>query len=130
MTSYAVQLYGSLDLKLRGSILAFNILDSTGNIFPARLVQQLAVRNNIFLGVGTLGDLTIYNILDQKSDKQVDSVSSYASTCNFEVVRLSLGPISTFGDVYRLAQFLSRFRDEDYMLSEAVGYVEELENNC
>ncbi|XP_026666260.2 molybdenum cofactor sulfurase-like isoform X2 [Phoenix dactylifera] len=123
-----LQLYGSLDLKYRGSILAFNILDSTGNIFPARLVQQLAVKTNIFLGVGTLGDLTVYNILDQKSDKQVESASSYASTYNCEVIRLSLGPISTYGDVYRLAQFLSRFRDEDYMSSEAAGYVEELEN--
>ncbi|KAG1346940.1 molybdenum cofactor sulfurase [Cocos nucifera] len=125
-----VQLYGSLDLKYRGSILGFNILDPTGNIFPARLVQQLAVKTNIFLGVGTLEDLTVYNILDQKSDKQVESVSSYASSYNFEVVRLSLGPISTFGDAYRLAQFLSRFRDEDYMSSEAAGYVEELENEC
>ena len=110
--------------------MAFNILDTTGNIFPARLVQQLAVKTNNFLGVGTLEDLSVYNILDQKSDKQVEGVSSYASTYNFEVVRLSLGPISTFGDVYRLAQFLSRFRDEDYMSSEAAGYVEELENEC
>lgn len=129
MLCYAAQLYGSLDLKYRGSILAFNILDPTGSIFPARLVRQLAVKTNIFLGVGTLGDLAVYNILDQKSDKQAESVS-YASTYNFEVVRLSLGPVSTFEDVYRLAQFLSRFRDEDYMSSEAAGYVEELENEC
>lgn len=125
-----LQLYGSLDLKYRGSILAFNILDSTGNIFPARLVQKLAARSNIFLGVGTLGNLTLHNILEQKSEKQVDIASSNASICDFEVVRLSLGPISTFSDAYRLAQFLSRFRDEDYMSSEAADYVEDLENEC
>ncbi|KAH7686127.1 Molybdenum cofactor sulfurtransferase protein [Dioscorea alata] len=97
-----LQLYGSSDLQHRGSILAFNVLDPTGSIFPARLVQQLAENNNVFLATG-------YQI---------------------EVLRLSLGPVSSFEDVYRLVQFLWRFRDEDYMSNEAAGYVEELEKGC
>ena len=68
------------------------------------------------------------NILQLKSHKQMDISSASASQCDIQVVRLSLGLVSTFQDAYKLVQFLARFRDEDYMSSEAGGYVEQLEN--
>lgn len=43
----------------------------------------------------------------------------------FMAVRASLGAVSNFADVYRLVQFLSRFRDEEYLATEAMGFVEE-----
>ena len=128
LTSCSLQLYGTLDPKQRGSILAFNVLDSTGSIFPARLVRQLAERSNIFLDAGSLCNLSVARLLHLKSHKQIDSSSASPSQCDIQVVRLSLGPVSTFEDAYKLVHFLARFRDEDYMSYEAAGYVEELEN--
>lgn len=124
----AFQLYGTLDLKQRGSILAFNILDSTGNIFPARLVRQLAERSNIFMDAGSLYNLRLAHLLQSKSHKPMDSSCYPSAQCDVQVVRVSLGPVSTFEDAYRLVQFIARFRDEDFMSSEAAGYVAELEN--
>uniref|UniRef100_A0A6V7QUV9 Aminotransferase class V domain-containing protein n=1 Tax=Ananas comosus var. bracteatus TaxID=296719 RepID=A0A6V7QUV9_ANACO len=124
-----LQLYGSTDRKHRGSILAFNVLDPTGNILPARLVQKLAVRNNIFLGICTLSDPNLSSILHQKPEKRADGANLDPPSSNLEAVRLSLGPISAFEDAYRLAQFLCRFRDEEYMAIEAADYVEELHNS-
>lgn len=48
-------------------------------------------------------------------------------TClqEFTAVRASFGAVSNFSDVYRLVHFLSRFRDEEYLASEAIGFVEE-----
>ncbi|XP_077244014.1 molybdenum cofactor sulfurase-like [Tasmannia lanceolata] len=125
-----LQIHGSLDAKYRGSVLVFNVLDSTGNVFPAGLVRNLAEKNNIFLGCGTLSSPDLALLLHQKSDRQAGSTSVYASTCHLSVVRVSLGPVTTFEDAYRLVQFLSDFRDEDYMSSEAVGYVEERNGYC
>ncbi|KAL6006885.1 hypothetical protein ACLOJK_032381 [Asimina triloba] len=116
-----VQIYGSLDLKYRGSMLAFNVLDSTGDVFPAGLVQGLAKRDDIFLGIVRLGNPELYHLLQQKSHR---SDLCDASINDLRAVRLSLGPVSTFEDVYRLAQFLTHFRDEDYAALQAVGYVE------
>lgn len=123
-----LQLYGTLDPKQRGSILAFNVVDSTGNIFAPRLVRQLAERSNIFLDTGSLCNINMLHLVQSKSHKQVDSSSASSSQRDIQVLRLSLGPVTTFDDAYRLVQFLARFRDEDYMSSEAAGYVQELEN--
>lgn len=121
------QIYGSLNLKNRGSILAFNVLDSTGNIFAPGLVRRLAERSNIYLGAGTLGNPDLSHLLHQKSERRL---GADASMCSLSVVRASLGAVSTFEDIYRLAQFLFRFSDEEYTSSEAVGYVEEQRQNC
>lgn len=128
LTTFSLQLYGTLDPKQRGSILAFNVLDSTGNIFAPGLVRQLAERSNIFLDAGSLCNISLLSLVQSKSHKHVDSSSASSSQCDTQVIRLSLGPVTTFDDAYRLVQFLARFRDEDYMSSEAAGYVEELEN--
>ncbi|KAH0468239.1 hypothetical protein IEQ34_003272 [Dendrobium chrysotoxum] len=125
-----IQLYGSLDVKYRGSILAFNILDPTGNIFPARPVQQLALRSNIVLGCCSLIDAKNAKLLHVKSYWRMENGHLDLSLCNLEVLRLSLGPVSTFSDAYRLVMFISRFRDEKYMSIIAASYAEEIENEC
>lgn len=125
--SWLFQIYGPLDLKHRGSILAFNVLDSTGNLFAPGLVRRLAGKNNIYLGVGSLGNPDLYRLLHRKSEKQL---SEDVSMCRSSVVRASLGAVSTFQDVYRLAQFLFRFSDDEYTTTEAVDYVEEQGQSC
>ncbi|XP_068638177.1 uncharacterized protein [Aristolochia californica] len=116
-----LKIYGPPDAKHRGSILVFDVLDSTGNALSAGLVRRLAERSNISLGFGRLNSSSWALPSNKKLDGKVISKTA---------VRLSLGPMSTFEDVYRLAQFLACFRDEDYTSVEAVGYVEEYKDDC
>ena len=104
--------------------MSFNVIDSTGNLFPARLVQKLADRNNIMVGAGYFSNPGLATLLYEGPKKTLDS-KVYKRVLTFSVVRVSLGPMSTFGDVYRLIQFLLRFRDEEYVSTEAVEFIEE-----
>eukprot|EP00250_Pteridium_aquilinum_P008713 c18154_g1_i1 orf=100-1776(+) len=119
-----LEIYGLQSTKSRGSIIAFNVIDSTGNSFPASLVQKLADRNNIVVGAGYFSNPGLATILIGGNDKALDS-SIFKKIPSFSALRVSLGPVSTFQDVYRLVQFLSRFRDEDYVSSEALDFLEE-----
>lgn len=119
-----LQVYGPQSAKGRGSIVAFNVIDSTGSYFPASLVQKLADRNNIVVGAGHFSNPGLVTILNGGSDKALDS-TIYMRPMAFSSLRVSLGPMSTFRDVYRLVQFLSRFRDEEYVSSEAMEFIEE-----
>ncbi|BBN15813.1 molybdenum cofactor sulfurtransferase [Marchantia polymorpha subsp. ruderalis] len=125
------QVYGPLSTKTRGSIVAFNVLDSTQSPIPAQLVQSLALKNNIILGAGSQSSPGLMNLL-LKASERVKDISVFdpmrKSSSSVEqpgLVCVSLGPMSTFRDVYRLAQFLSRFRDEDYLAGEAMDFYEE-----
>lgn len=99
-----LKLYGpsGRESATRGSILVFNLLDSTGHTVPASIVQSMARRSNLVLGTCDL-------------KRSMDG---------FTAIRASLGIVSNFRDVYRLVQFLLRFRDEDYISSQAMGYLE------
>lgn len=108
--------------------MTFNVIDSTGEFFPASLVRTLADRNNIVIGAGDFSNPGLSNILYKSTDKDGDVNVLYGRS-GFCAIRASLGPMSTFQDVYRLAQFLSRFRDEDYVSSEAMGFIEERFSN-
>ncbi|PKA62048.1 Molybdenum cofactor sulfurase [Apostasia shenzhenica] len=120
-----IQFYGSLDLKNRGSILPFNVLDPTGNVFPAKPVQQLAERSNIVLGSCSLIDAKISHLLHLKSNRQMEDLNLHSSLCNLHCLRLSFGAVSTFSNAYRLVEFLSWFRDDKFMSQIAAGYAEE-----
>ncbi|KAG6541478.1 hypothetical protein Mapa_017152 [Marchantia paleacea] len=120
--------YGPLSTRNRGNIIAFNVLDSTESPIPPHLVQRLALKNNIILGAGKQSSPGVMNLL-LKASERVKDISVFdphkSSSMEPGLVCVSLGPMSTFRDVYRLAQFLSRFRDEDYLSGEAMDYYEE-----
>lgn len=119
-----LQVYGSQSAKSRGNIVAFNVMDSTGNCFPASLVKKLADRSNIIMGVGYFSNPGLATILSEVNNRALDS-SIFRNTVSFSTLRVSLGPVSTFSDVYRLVQFLCRFRDEDYLSHEALDFIED-----
>ncbi|KAI5067557.1 hypothetical protein GOP47_0018085 [Adiantum capillus-veneris] len=119
-----LQLYGSQSAKSRGNIVAFNVVDSTGNCVPASLVQKLADRSNIIIGAGYFSNPGLAAVLQGGNDGALDS-SIFRETVSFSSLRVSLGSVSTFSDVYRLVQFLCRFRDEDYLSFEALDFIED-----
>ncbi|MCO5600131.1 hypothetical protein L7F22_054239 [Adiantum nelumboides] len=120
-----LELYGSQSAKSRGSIVAFNVMDSTGNCVPSSLVQKLADRSNIIIGVGYFNNPGLAAMVRGGHDSVVDSSIFRITVASFSTLRLSLGMVSTFADVYRLVQFLCQFRDEDYLSYEALDFIED-----
>ncbi|KAJ7560803.1 hypothetical protein O6H91_04G147100 [Diphasiastrum complanatum] len=119
-----VQVYGSLSTKNRGNIVTFNLVDSTGQVFPPTIVQRMAEKSNIIVSAGYFGNPGLAYMLGKPLEKVLD-LTIFNQPPNFSAVRLSLGLISTFQDVYRFAQFLSLFRDEEYLSGEAMDFIEE-----
>eukprot|EP00249_Psilotum_nudum_P009631 c22054_g1_i1 orf=421-2208(-) len=119
-----LQVYGPQTPGKRGNIVSFNVIDSTGNIFPSNLVQRLAERTNIMVGAGHFSNPGLANMLSPSTEK-IQDATVFNIISKFSAVRVSLGPMSNFQDVFRLVQFLQRFRDEDYVSTEAMGFIEE-----
>ena len=121
-----VRVYGSHAAKDRGSIVSFNVLDPSGTIVHPDIVHKLAARCNIQLSVGNFHNLGLGNLLDrQQNEKPINDCSVFEGVSRFAAVRVSLGAVSNFADVYKLVQFLSRFRDEVYLATEVIGFLEE-----
>ncbi|CAM6128809.1 unnamed protein product [Calypogeia fissa] len=116
---------GPQSMRNRGNILAFTVLDSTGVELPPDLVKRLAEKNNIIISAGHLSSPGVTLLVGKPSERVRDTSIFEGNRRQSPLVRVSLGPVSTFQDVYRFAQFLSRFRDEDYLSGEAMGFYEE-----
>lgn len=108
----------------RGNIISFNVLDSTGEVIVPSLVQRLAAKNQITLAVGSFSNPGVANLLGPAKDR-VRNISVFERAPEFECVQVSLGPLSNFDDAYRVVYFLSRFRNQDYVSMEALGFMEE-----
>jgi molybdenum cofactor sulfurtransferase len=122
---YLLRVYGSHAMKDRGSIVSFNVIDMSGTVLPPDIVRKLAARCNIKLSVGNFNNPGLANLLGGRPHERTHDVGIIEKNWGFMAVRASFGAVSTFSDVYRLVQFLSRFRDEEYLASEAMGFVEE-----
>ncbi|KAH7315961.1 hypothetical protein KP509_21G072100 [Ceratopteris richardii] len=119
-----LQIYGSSSTKSRGNIISFDVLDSTGNVLPASLIQRLAHRSNIIIGAGYFSNPGLATMLSgHDCETRVLDCSIFKNAVNFSTLRISVGPMTTFSDVYRLVQFLCRFRDEDYLPYEAADFM-------
>lgn len=123
---HLVRVYGSHAVKDRGSILSFNVVDFSGTVLPPEIVRKLANRCNIKLSIGNFNNPGLANLLGgAPHERSSGDVGILERNWGFMAVRASFGPVSNFSDVYRLVQFLSRFRDEEFVASEAMGFVEE-----
>lgn len=121
---HLVNVYSPYSSETRGNIISFNVLDCTGEYIMPELVQKLASRQQITLGVGSFSNPGVANLLGPVGDRVKDT-SVFERSWDFKCVQVSLGPMSNFEDAYRLVQFLTRFRDQDYVSMEALGYMEE-----
>lgn len=122
---YLIRVYGSHATKDRGSIVSFNVVDFSGTILPPDIVRKLAARSNFKLSVGNFNNPGLSNLLGGSPHEMSHDIRIIDENWGFMAVRASLGAVSNFADVYRLVQFLSRFRDEEYLATEAMGFVEE-----
>ncbi|KAG2316960.1 hypothetical protein Bca4012_067849 [Brassica carinata] len=107
-----VQIYGPKIKYERGSSVAFNVRDLKSGMVHPEIVQKLAEREGISLGIGYLSHIKIIDSSrreDSSSWKQVDPNGKSNEFIRVEVVTASLGFLTNFEDVYRLWKFVAKF---------------------
>ncbi|VVB18255.1 unnamed protein product [Arabis nemorensis] len=106
-----VQIYGPKIKYERGSSVAFNVRDLKSGMVHPEIVQKLAEREGISLGIGYLSHIKIIDgrSEDSSSWKPVDREGRNNGFIRVEVVTASLGFLTNFEDVYRLWNFVAKF---------------------
>lgn len=130
-----IKIYGP-NIKLgRGPSVAFNLFDWKGQKVDPVVVQKLAGRNNISLGIGYLDHIWFPDKQDEKTERLVESTSSKEEEAvgvskkierldiGVVVVTASIGLLTNFEDTYRVWAFVSRFLDADFVEKERWRYM-------
>src|SRR6266700_2315143 len=139
-----VQVYGPQNSRRRGGTIALNFLDPLGKIVDERVVEQraltfhLSLRTGCFCNPGAgeaafhLSQEALRRVFNEKSQDLLPELFQRAGKKSWDAfladlgmqsggaVRVSLGLITNFADVYRLVQFARTFLDsfpvEDHLL--------------
>ena len=119
-----VKIYGPTSLKQRGGTIAFNMLDAQGKSFDFRRVETLASEANISLRTGCFcnpgaGEIA-HNVTKEEMaqcfinntpmsfDEFYDFIQSQGDK-NASTIRISVGLVTNFADVYQFIQFAQTF---------------------
>jgi molybdenum cofactor sulfurtransferase len=119
-----VRVYGPLDTHLRGGTLTVNFYDPKGRFFDHRLIEAEANKVNISLRTGCFcnpggGEIAL-GISQTELVACFQQPGARLTLDDFRVcidgkssgaVRISVGLVSNFADVYRLLQFAQGFLD-------------------
>lgn len=133
-----VRIYGPKVKYDRGAAVSLNLFDWKGVFIQPGLVQRLADRSNISLGVGRLCNIVDPDLSpdflaekerwcgSERSDSGKEGgKSSSAGKCDsltIPVVTAALGFVTNFEDVYRLWAFVAKFLDADFVSKEVWRY--------
>ncbi|KAI4315355.1 hypothetical protein L6164_028174 [Bauhinia variegata] len=125
-----IRIYGPKINFQRGTAVAFNVFDWKGEKIDPTIVQKLADRNNISLGLGILNNID-KNAPERERMLESDSTTSGGSLqkkklkreSGISVLTAALSFLNNFEDNYRLWAFLSRFLDADFVEKEKWRYI-------
>lgn len=126
-----VTIYGPKVKFERGPALAFDIHDWKGEKVEPALVQKLADRNNISLGLGFLHHVWFAEkyegqkqiILERNiKEKETARIKGRKSEQGMTVATVALTFLANFEDVYRLWAFVAQFLDADFVEKERWRY--------
>ncbi|KAK7309239.1 hypothetical protein RJT34_05803 [Clitoria ternatea] len=116
-----VHIYGPKIKYERGAAVAFNIWDKTKGLINPEIVQKLAEKEGISLGIGFLSHIRILdnsrqhrgalNVEDTTLCKPMENGwrDGKGGFVRLEVVTASLGFLTNFEDVYKLWAFVAKF---------------------
>lgn len=122
-----VQIYGPKIKYERGAAVAFNVRDCSGGLIHPEVVQKLAEKNGISLGVGILSHVRVVDSPKQQfgaCDLQDTSLckpmangrqDGKGAFFRVEVVTASLGFLTNFEDVYKMWAFVAKFLDPAFV---------------
>ncbi|WOK99618.1 hypothetical protein Cni_G08330 [Canna indica] len=132
-----VQIYGPKIKYERGAAVAFNVKDGSGAVIKPEIVQKLAEKNGISLGIGFLshirlmdnqkhlhGEVLTGTPLNRPANSRHDSkISSKNVVIRVEVVTASLGFLTNFEDVYRMWAFVAKFLDPAFVQTDRLSTI-------
>ncbi|OVA15445.1 hypothetical protein BVC80_1229g20 [Macleaya cordata] len=121
-----VEIYGPKIKYERGAAVAFNVRDSSGGLINPEIVQKLAEKNSISLGIGFLSHIQVDDIPKQQRGQKQDTNGGHDSENAFirvEVVTASLGFLTNFEDVYKMWAFIAKFLNPDFGEDEGLSTV-------
>lgn len=137
---HLVQIYGPKIKYERGAAIAFNVRDRNRVLINPEVVQKLAEREGISLGIGFLSHI---RILDSPRLQHGALSPEDATLCRpmengqhngksvfvrMEVVTASLGFLTNFEDVYKLWAFIAKFLNPSFIKEGVLPTVEEEES--
>ncbi|KAJ8513982.1 hypothetical protein OPV22_004416 [Ensete ventricosum] len=132
-----VQIYGPKIKYERGAAVAFNVKDAGGAVIKPEIVQKLAEKNGISLGIGFLSHIRVMD--NQKhlhgevltdahrpANGHHDSKKNSKNTvARVEAVTASLGFLTNFEDVYRMWAFVAKFLDPAFIETDGLSTIAE-----
>lgn len=120
-----IQIYGPVDTASRGGTVALNFLDARGHYFEHHQIEQAAnlagisLRTGCFcnpgggeIALGITGD-ELLNCFTSKQNLTFEDYRICIDSRQTGAVRVSLGLVSNFADVYRFVQFAAGFIDQN-----------------
>ncbi|KAJ8764265.1 hypothetical protein K2173_006005 [Erythroxylum novogranatense] len=132
-----VHIYGPKIKYERGAAVAFNIRDRNRGLINPEVVQKLAEREGISLGIGFLSHIRIldsprqqggaFNLEDTTLCRPMENgqPNGKSSFIRVEVVTASLGFLTNFEDVYKLWAFVSKFLNPTFIRNGGLPTVDE-----
>ncbi|XP_038881711.1 uncharacterized protein LOC120073139 [Benincasa hispida] len=131
-----VQIYGPKIKYERGAAVAFNVRDKVRGLINPEIVQKLAEREGISLGIGFLSHIRIVdnprhhkglNLEDTTLCRPMENgkLGGKSGLMRVEVVTASLGFLTNFEDVYRLWAFVAKFLNPTFIKEGVLPTVEE-----
>ena len=119
-----VRVYGPLDTTMRGGTVTVNFYDDHGALYDFRWIEQQANAVNISLRTGCFCNPGAGEVINALSEDDLAPYFHHADRMTFEqfieamdgkasgAVRVSVGLVTTFKDVYRFVQFCRSFLDQ------------------
>ncbi|CAL5197654.1 unnamed protein product [Lathyrus oleraceus] len=132
-----VHIYGPKIKYERGAAVAFNLRDRSRGLINPEIVQKLAEKEGISLGIGILSHIKILdnsrhqrvalNLEDTALCKPMESGrrDGKGSYVRLEVVTASLGFLTNFEDVYKLWAFVAKFLNPSFIIEGGLPTVQE-----
>lgn len=132
-----VHIYGPKIKYERGAAVAFNLRDRSRGLINPEVVQKLAEREAISLGIGFLSHIRILDTLrQQRGAPNLDDTTlcrpmengrrdGKSGFIRVEVVTASLGFLTDFADVYKLWAFVAKFLNPAFIKDGALPTVAE-----
>ncbi|XP_042511060.1 uncharacterized protein LOC122086362 [Macadamia integrifolia] len=134
---HLVQIYGPKIKYERGAAVAFNVRHISGGLISPEIVQRLADKHGISLGLGFLSHIRVVNSPKQHSGAlDLDDTAlckpmvngrqdSKNANLRVEVVTASLGLLTNFEDVYKMWAFLAKFLNPSFLEGDRLPTVPE-----
>ncbi len=127
-----IRLYGPSNVRMRGGILTMNFLGPDGLVIDPGIIEHYAAQENISIRTGCFCNPGCIETINDIAKLDVEKLLHCGHPISFEeyvaalpgktmgAVRVSLGIVSNFADVYQFVQFARSFIDKE--IAERLQY--------